>query len=158
MHSQYLLYAYYAFNSTRKRYKSVTVERDWGFPAHEDAIRNYYDAIWIDGDILDGNTAHAYRFPDDIAAKIRYTGYLDQQSWSMYAAANSVEAPLDLEFCLGELALYMADVGQSGAYLAETICLTQQELTAKMRNSLDKNGLDRLPQLVAEIINRAPSD
>ncbi len=126
----------------------VAPQCDWNRSANEETIRNYYDAVWIYGDPT--NTAYAYRFSHDIAAKIRYTGYLDRRSWIQYAAAKSIEAPLDLDLPPGELVLCMAGDGQDGADLAtafaqaemppETngVILTGPLMTSEQRQRLHK--------------------
>ncbi|HXL11882.1 MAG TPA: hypothetical protein VN955_10845, partial [Gemmatimonadales bacterium] len=56
-----------------------TVRRDWSERAHMDAIRDYYDAIWVYGDPTVYDPVREYDLPDYAAAKVRYTGYLDQR-------------------------------------------------------------------------------
>ena len=97
----------------------AAVQRDWSRSANEDAIRDYYDAVWIYGDPTVYNTAHEYRFSHDVSAKIRYTGYLDQRSRLKYAADKSTEVLTDLNLPPGELVLCMVGGGQDGAHLAE---------------------------------------
>ena len=99
--------------------KLAAVQEDWNCSANEDAIRDYYDAIWIDGDPTVYSTAHEYHFSQNVGAKIRYTGYLDQRAQLKYAAAKSMEALIDLGLPPGELVLCMAGDGQDGAHLAE---------------------------------------
>ena len=94
--------------------ESAAGQRDWSLYANEDAIRDYYDAVWIYGAPTDYGAANAYRFSHAVGAKIRYTGYLEQQSWSQCATTQSMDAPIEL--------------------------------------ALPPSELDRLPQLVAEIL------
>ena len=82
-HSQCVLWLHDALD------KSSAIERDWDFLAHEDAIRKYYDAIWIHADGVAHTTIHASRFPHDVAVKSRYTGDFEQHSWSKNASNNS---------------------------------------------------------------------
>jgi predicted glycosyltransferase len=56
----------------------AAVERDWTRAENEQAIRDFYDAIWVYGDRNVYDLVDEYHFPADIAAKVRYTGYLDQ--------------------------------------------------------------------------------
>ena len=97
----------------------AAVQRDWNRFANEDAIRDYYNAVWIYGDPIVYDIAHEYRFCPDVAAKIRYTGYLDQRSRLKYVAAKSTELLRALNLPSGELVLCMVGGGQDGVHLAE---------------------------------------
>lgn len=54
-----------------------TVAREWQSRGNFDAIRTYYDAVWIYGDPALYDSVRKYRFPADIAAKTAYLGLLD---------------------------------------------------------------------------------
>ncbi|MDJ0704204.1 MAG: hypothetical protein QNJ46_13045 [Leptolyngbyaceae cyanobacterium MO_188.B28] len=69
----------------------TTLEQIWEFPAHENAIREYYDAIWIHGDCVDHSNIHSYYWAHEVTAKTRYIGNLDQPSWSIDASVNSLD-------------------------------------------------------------------
>lgn len=92
----------------------AAVRRQWQSTDNEGAIRRYYDAVWIYGDPAVYDLAQAYRFPADIAAKVRYVGYLDAQA-RLTSAPDCQVLPL-----LGDrpLALAMVGGGQDGAALA----------------------------------------
>ncbi len=55
----------------------AVLHREWCRVANEAAIRDYYDAVWVYGDPAVYDPVREYRFPPDVAAKVRYTGYLD---------------------------------------------------------------------------------
>lgn len=55
----------------------ATVSREWQSRGNFDAIRKYYDAVWVYGDPTLYDTVREYRFPVDIAAKTTYLGLLD---------------------------------------------------------------------------------
>ncbi|WP_052049768.1 glycosyltransferase family protein [Leptolyngbya sp. KIOST-1] len=55
----------------------AVVRRQWRKAGNETAVRRYFDAIWIYGDPAVYDPVAAYRWPADIAAKVRYVGYLD---------------------------------------------------------------------------------
>src|SRR6266849_4865491 len=55
------------------------VRHAWGKLANERAIRDYYDAVWVYGDPAIYDPVREYRFSREVAAKVRYTGYLDQR-------------------------------------------------------------------------------
>lgn len=54
------------------------VHRQWLELGNEQAIRTYYDAIWIYGDDSVYDACAEYSFAPDILAKTNFTGYLDQ--------------------------------------------------------------------------------
>lgn len=52
--------------------------REWQTSAIDAAIRDYYDEVWVYGDRAVFDVACEYALAADIAARLRYTGYLDQ--------------------------------------------------------------------------------
>src|SRR5438876_4823572 len=60
-------------------YDQETVRRHWADRANMDAIRDYYDAVWIYGDPAVFDPVREYGLAEHVAAKVRYTGYLDQR-------------------------------------------------------------------------------
>ena len=56
-----------------------TVSRQWLQRRNFEAVRKYYDAVWIYGDPAVYDTATEYDFPSELRRKTRYTGYLDPQ-------------------------------------------------------------------------------
>jgi predicted glycosyltransferase len=56
-----------------------TVRREWRESEFEEAIRSYYDAVWVYGDPVLYDQVREYGFAPDVALKVRYTGYLDQR-------------------------------------------------------------------------------
>src|SRR5437667_1422931 len=57
----------------------VSVSKNWNTPANEEAMRVYYDQVWVYGDSAVYNPILEYRLPIDLASKVRFTGYLDQR-------------------------------------------------------------------------------
>ncbi len=53
------------------------VRREWDEGDYESAIRAYYDRIWVYGDRSVYDTVTEYGFPEDIAQRVRFTGYLN---------------------------------------------------------------------------------
>lgn len=102
----------------------ATIRREWQQAQNEDAIRKYYDAIWVYGDPDVCDPAREHSFPPDIAAKVRYTGYFDQRKRLKPEASASPLAGLDLSS--GRLALCLAGGGQDGVRL--TKAFAQAEL------------------------------
>jgi predicted glycosyltransferase len=97
----------------------VAVRRDWERAANEDAIRRYYDAVWVYGDPRVYNLAREYNFASDVVAKFHYTGYLDQGLRLKFAKSESAEVLANLQLPPGELVLCLVGGGQDGAFLAE---------------------------------------
>lgn len=54
------------------------VRRQWRQLGNEQAIRDYYEAIWIYGDHAIYDAVTEYGFAPDLAARTIFTGYLDQ--------------------------------------------------------------------------------
>ncbi len=94
-----------------------TVRRDWSERAQLDAIRDYYDAIWVYGDPAVFDPVREYDLPDYAAAKVRYTGYLDQRPRLEFAEAQT--AALLESLPPGRLLLCVVGGGHDGGALAE---------------------------------------
>ncbi len=96
-----------------------TVRREWRNAANEEAIERYYDAIWVYGDRSVYDPVSEYRLPSGLAAKVRYTGYLDRHVRAEEAEAEDMAPLPDLALPPGRLVLCMVGGGQDGARLAE---------------------------------------
>jgi len=94
-----------------------TVRRDWSERAHMDAIRDYYDAIWVYGDPAVYDPVREYDLPDYAAAKVRYTGYVDQRPRLEFAEAQTAAVLASLP--PGRVALCVVGGGHDGGALAE---------------------------------------
>lgn len=57
----------------------AAVAVEWAKTRRFETIRSYFDEIWIYGDPAVYNPVEVYQFPPDIAAKVYFTGYLDQK-------------------------------------------------------------------------------
>jgi predicted glycosyltransferase len=97
----------------------AAVRRDWTRAANEDAIRTFYDAVWVYGDRAVYDLVDEYGFPADIAAKVRYTGYLDQRPRLQLAGGGGVHPLNRLRLPQGLLALCLLGGGQDGVRLGE---------------------------------------
>jgi len=96
-----------------------SVHRDWFRWRFDEAIDEFYDAIWVYGDPSIYNMIEEYRFPPSITSKIRFVGYLDQRKRVGFANCQGLE-PMDNEmFPLGRLMLCLLGGGQDGDRLAE---------------------------------------
>ena len=99
----------------------AAVRHDWQRDGGEEAVREFYDAVWVYGTPHVYDLVREYRFAPEVAAKVRYTGYLDRrvapgegpdaQPWDPTAALNLPPGPVVLCTVGG---------GEDGASLAET--------------------------------------
>ena len=93
------------------------VRREWTERRTEEAIRAYYDAVWIYGDPKVYDAVREYEFSPEVAAQARFTGYLDPRQRS--SLASTAADPLG-ELDLGDdrIALCTVGGGQDGASVA----------------------------------------
>jgi predicted glycosyltransferase len=101
-----------------------SVHRDWFRWKFEEAINEYYDAIWVYGDPSIYNMIDEYRFPPGISSKIRFVGYLDQRKRASFANRNDHE-PAGASLPQGKLMLCLLGGGQDGDRLAESFSQAQ---------------------------------
>ncbi|MFQ4137126.1 glycosyltransferase family protein [Nodosilinea sp. PGN35] len=98
----------------------ATVRRDWHRAENIDAIRRYYDAVWVYGDPAVYDLRQEYRFPADVVAKLHPLGYLDPRTRLQYATAAAATQVQQLglpNHC--KLVFCQVGGGQDGAHLAE---------------------------------------
>jgi predicted glycosyltransferase len=103
-------------------YDAETVKRWWASDANMDAIRDYYDAVWIYGDPAVFDTVREYNLDGSLAAKARHTGYLDQRPRLQFATAEASSLAANLP--PGKLALCLVGGGHDGGALAEAFLET----------------------------------
>lgn len=98
-----------------------TVRREWDRDNCTEAIRQYYDRVWVYGDQKVFDTAAEYSLPKDLAQRVRYTGYLNPrdvpagQSRARPGRASLAET-MDLPH--GPLTLCVIGGGRDGVPLA----------------------------------------
>ncbi|WP_228035460.1 glycosyltransferase family protein [Oculatella sp. LEGE 06141] len=100
------------------------VRRDWERAANDEAIRKYYDAVWIYGDPSVYDITRECRFAPDVAAKFHHIGYLDQRFRLKFADESATIANIALP--PGRLAVCMVGGGQDGARLAEAFARSER--------------------------------
>ncbi|MGF1541036.1 MAG: glycosyltransferase family protein [Pleurocapsa sp.] len=98
------------------------IRLSWQQTNNEDAIRRYYDAVWVYGDPRVYNSIQEYGWSEDIRAKFRYTGYLDRRSTLEFLDREDLA---NLNLPPGRLALCMVGGGQDGGDVAEAFAQTQ---------------------------------
>jgi len=95
------------------------VREEWERAANEQAVRDYYDAVWVYGDPSVYDAAREYGFSAALVAKMRYTGYLDHRVRLQLGGASG--DPLGrLRLPPGRLVLCLVGGGQDGGLLAES--------------------------------------
>ena len=94
-----------------------TVRRTWSTDGTLEAMRDYYDAIWIYGDPAVFDPVREYGVFDGVASKVRYTGYLDQRPRLEFAGAQAAQLLANLP--PGRIALCVVGGGVDGHALAE---------------------------------------
>ena len=101
----------------------AAVRRDWTRAKNEDAIREFYDAVWVYGDPRVYDLVEEYRFPSELADKSTYTGYLDQAERLAFSGAETQRGPT-LDLPEGRLVVCLVGGGQDGAALARAFVAT----------------------------------
>jgi predicted glycosyltransferase len=96
-----------------------TVRQEWDALANEDAIRTFYDAVWVYGDPLVYDLVREYRLGAEVAAKASFTGYFDQRQRLKVVAHRHCDPLAELGLSPGRLVLCMVGGGQDGGELAE---------------------------------------
>ncbi len=96
-----------------------TVRREWQLARNVEAIREFYDEVWIYGDRAVCDPVSEYGLPPSVADRTHHLGYLDQRP-----RLASTHNPLSrlasgLELPPGRLAICVVGGGQDGGELAE---------------------------------------
>jgi predicted glycosyltransferase len=93
------------------------VRADWERRAYPAAVEEFYSAVWVYGDPRVYDPVREYAFDPSLAAKVRYTGYLERPA----TAEDDDAAVAALAPAPGtRLALCMVGGGEDGAALAES--------------------------------------
>jgi predicted glycosyltransferase len=95
------------------------LQREWARAQNQEAVRTYYDAVWVYGDPAVYDPVREYAFAPDVAAKVRYTGYLDQRARLKFGRRGGKDLVAQLGWSGSRLALCLVGGGQDGAQLAE---------------------------------------
>ncbi len=98
------------------------VRREWEAFDGDATLRSHYDAVWIYGDPAVYDATNEYDFSPEVAAKVVFTGYLDQRR-----AQRDSEKDTKLDTVVDSKdRLYLCTVGggQDGARLADAFAHT----------------------------------
>src|SRR5437773_6076985 len=95
----------------------ITLQREWARAENQDAVRRYYDAVWVYGDPTVYDPVREYAFAPEVAAKVRYTGYLDQRLRLTFGGEEDggPDTIAALRLSPGRRALALVGGGQDGA-------------------------------------------
>jgi len=97
----------------------AATRREWRERSTDEAIRRYYDAVWVYGDVRVFDQVREYGFSAAVADKVCYTGYLARPRRTFFSEIDGAE----LLPVLGEsdrFFLCLVGGGQDGPPLAET--------------------------------------
>jgi len=95
------------------------VQREWDAEDSEAAVHEHYHAVWVYGDPHVYDPVAEYGFSPAVAAKVRYTGYLDARAARAAAPAPSASPLEDLGLPPGRLALCVVGGGEDGYRVAD---------------------------------------
>ena len=132
-----------------------SVHRDWFRWKNEEAIRDYYDAIWVYGDPAVYNMIDEYRFPASISSKIRFAGYLDQRKRLALANGDFLDPVESLSLPSGRLMLCLLGGGQDGDRLVEAF--SQADLPSDA-SAVIVTGPFMSPEVQRRLSQRAAAD
>ena len=95
----------------------AVVRAEWRRAKNEEAVRDYYQEVWVYGDPQVYDLARECGFASDIADKVRYLGYLDQRPRVDFVPDGRGQP--DRRLPAGPFALCTVGGGQDGWRLAE---------------------------------------
>jgi predicted glycosyltransferase len=97
----------------------ATARREWRMTDCDAVVRKLYDEVWVYGDRRVYDPVAEYRFSHDVAAKVRYTGYLDRHASRRRGRTEDAESLHRMELPAGRLWLCLVGGGEDGYRLAE---------------------------------------
>ena len=108
-----------------------TVRREWASAGNEEAINDYYDAVWIYGDRIVYDPVCEYQLGCGVAAKVHFAGYLDTRSRPVCGFREDPEIVAACPKAGERLMLCTVGGGQDGADLAEAFARAELPPDAK---------------------------
>jgi predicted glycosyltransferase len=102
----------------------AALEWEWREARNEQAIRDYYDAVWVYGDPAVYDLACECGFSAAVRGKLHYTGYLDPRARLSFSETSAEETIAALGLPPGKLVVCQVGGGEDGAALAETFAQT----------------------------------
>ncbi len=95
------------------------IATEWRSRGNWDAIRRYYEQVWIYGDPAVYDATHEYDLEEDIGRKVTYTGYLHAGSRIELLSYNNNVDPLPFRRANTRMVLCSTGGGQDGYRLGE---------------------------------------
>lgn len=95
------------------------VHRDWFRWRFDEAVEDFYDAIWVYGDPALYNLVEEYRFPPALSSKVHFLGYLDQRKRLDFAQGQKLTLEHGRSIPDGPFVLCLLGGGQDGDRLAD---------------------------------------
>jgi predicted glycosyltransferase len=95
------------------------VHAEWESQDALAVLRRHYAAIWVYGDSHVFDPVAEYGLPDDIAAMVRHSGYIDRLAGSRPTPMQAAARRHELELPDGPLALCLLGGGEDGYRLAD---------------------------------------
>jgi predicted glycosyltransferase len=96
-----------------------TVRTEWSRAGNHEAIERFYDAIWIYGDPAVFDLLSEYDFPRAVAAKARFTGYLNPAASPEAQGAGDAETLAVKVLDQARFILCQVGGGQDGLRIAQ---------------------------------------
>lgn len=91
-----------------------TAKQEWSRGGNDDAIKKYYNAVWVYGDQRVYDLVREYGLSSETASKLRYTGYLNPRKRYIRKGKNGRDLLSVMSIPRGPLALCIAGGGQDG--------------------------------------------
>ena len=139
--------------------------REWEAAGTTEAVRDYYDEVWVYGDPAVFDAAVAYAWPWPVRRKVTYTGYLADHRPD-YAGGETSDAGRHDDLPAEPYVLCLVGGGQDGAALAEAfarsdfppghrgVLITGPYMSASRRRVLDHIAQERPDLIVHGFIAR----
>ncbi|MGH9162700.1 MAG: glycosyltransferase family protein [Vicinamibacteraceae bacterium] len=141
------------------------VRTEWRRAANEQAIRDYYDAIWVYGDARICDPRVEYGFGSEISARVQFAGYLDQRARLAFADDGEHTLLDRLALPPGRLVVGLVGGGQDGARLADAftraalpsdtnaVLVTGPFMPTGMRRDIGRRAADNSRLRVLEFVH-----
>jgi predicted glycosyltransferase len=95
------------------------VASDWLRSDFEDVVREHYDALWVYGDPRVYDPVWEYELAEDLAERVRYSGYIDRRDGRPPTPDELAEERALHDLPAGPLCLCMAGGGEDGHRLLD---------------------------------------
>ncbi|HEX7718550.1 MAG TPA: glycosyltransferase [Woeseiaceae bacterium] len=100
------------------------VHREWQRARNAAAINDYYDSVWVYGDPTVYDLVSEYGFPDKVAHKVQFTGYLDPRTRAAASPHETTQMREALALPRGKIVVCLVGGGEDGARLADAFTAT----------------------------------